>query len=314
MTTIIERDFRGFDLNLLLVFHALVLERNVTRAARRLFLGQPAVSGALKRLRAMLGDELFVRTSHGMEPTPRALELARSIDPLLLSLHQALKSKPGFDPSTAQRVFRIGLTDAMEVALMPKLMRRLTQIAPGVRVITRPADSSRVSSLLDAEEIELAVGVFPEHTARHRSRALFRWRFVCLFNPRLIKVRGEKLSLRQYLRYPHVLTSFTADLRGFIDEQLARRGLQQRRVIFSSPNFATNPFIVREMAAFATVPTFIAGAWRDRLDLAVRALPIKVPEFEASLLWPATNDGDSGLSWLISLFADSFTELSCPAG
>ena len=303
---IIERDFRGVDLNLLLVFHALALERSVTRAARRLLIGQPAVSGALKRLRSTFADELFVRTSHGMKPTPRALELARCIDPLLLSLQQALKDKPGFDPSTAKRVFRVGLTDALEVALMPELMRRLAKIAPGVGLISRSTDAPRVSSMLDASEIELAVGVFRERAAWQRSRALFHWRFVCVFNPRLVKAHGKKLSMAQYLRYPHVLTSFTADLRGFIDEQLEKMGLE-RRVIFSSPNFATSPFIVQQMPAMTTVPTFIAGAWRDALDLEVRPLPFPVPEFEVTLLWTAANDGDAGLSWLISLFAETFT-------
>lgn len=306
MMTIIERDFRGFDLNLLLVFHALVLERSVTRAARRLLIGQPAVSGALKRLRSTFADELFVRTSHGMKPTPRALELARRIDPLLLSLQQAVKDKPGFDPSTAKRVFRVGLTDALEVALMPELMRRLAKVAPGVGLISRSTDAPRVSSMLDASEIDLAVGVFRERAAWQRSRALFRWRFVCVFNPRLVKARGKKLSLAQYLRYPHLLTSFTADLRGFIDDQLEKMGLE-RRVIFSSPNFATSPFIVQQMPAMTTVPTFIAGAWRDALDLEVRPLPFRVPEFEVTLLWTAANDADAGVSWLISLFADAFT-------
>src|ERR1700758_4571830 len=109
MANIIENDFRRFDLNLLLTFRALLEERSVTRAAQRLFLGQPAMSGALKRLREAFGDELFVRTPHGITPTPRALELARQVDPFLQSLHQALTQPPAFDPAQAQRVFRIGL-------------------------------------------------------------------------------------------------------------------------------------------------------------------------------------------------------------
>jgi len=162
MVDIIETDFRNLDLNLLLVFHALLKERNVTRAAQRLFVGQPALSGALKRLRAAFDDELFVRTSHGMEPTPRALELARAIDPLLLSLQQAFHKRPSFDPATTERVFRVGLSDALEVAVMPGLMQRLSAVAPGVRLITHLTDRTRASTMLDAGELELAVGVFLE--------------------------------------------------------------------------------------------------------------------------------------------------------
>lgn len=113
MTIIIENDFRHFDLNLLLTFRALFEERSVTRAAQRLFLGQPAVSGALKRLREAFGDELFVRTARGIAPTPRALELMRQIEPFLQSLHQVLTQPPVFDPASAQRVFRIGLSDSL---------------------------------------------------------------------------------------------------------------------------------------------------------------------------------------------------------
>jgi LysR family transcriptional activator of mexEF-oprN operon len=300
MYNINEIDFRRLDLNLLLVFHALLHERSVTRAARRLFIGQPALSGALKRLRVALGDELFVRTSHGMTPTPRALELARVIEPLLLSLQQALHAKPAFDPAKAERVFRIGLSDALEVALMPQLMQRLAAEAPGVRLIARPADRANAPGMLDAAEIELAAGVFIECATWHRQRALFDWHFVCVYNPDLVKVRGKRVTLKEYLRHPHLLTSFSADLSGLVDELLRAQGLA-RQVVFSSRNFATSPFIVRQMPAITTVPTFAAATWRDALGLAVSPLPFDSPSYQVSLLWTAAHDGDLGLQWLISL-------------
>jgi LysR family transcriptional activator of mexEF-oprN operon len=305
MDNINESDFRRLDLNLLLVFHALLHERSVTRAAQRLFIGQPALSGALKRLRAALGDTLFVRTSHGMTPTPRALELARVIEPLLLSLQQALHAKPVFDPARAERVFRIGLSDALEVALMPRLMQRLAAEAPGVRLIARAADRTTAADMLDAAEIELAVGVFIDCAAWHRRRALFDWHFVCVYNPELVKARGKRLTLKEYLRLPHLLTSFSADLSGLVDELLREQGLA-RQVVFSSRNFATSPFIVRQMPAITTVPTFAAATWRDALGLAVSPLPFDTPRYEVSLLWTAAHDGDLGLRWLVSLMGEVF--------
>jgi LysR family transcriptional activator of mexEF-oprN operon len=305
MSNINESDFRRLDLNLLLVFHALLHERNVTRAAKRLFIGQPALSGALKRLRVALGDELFVRTSHGMTPTPRALELARVIEPLLLSLQQALHAKPAFDPAKAERVFRIGLSDALEVALMPQLMHRLSAEAPGVRLIACAADRTTAPGLLDAAEIELAVGVFIECAAWHRQRALFDWHFVCVYNPALVKARGKRLTLKEYLRHPHLLTSFSAGLSGLVDELLHKQGLT-RQVVFSSRNFATSPFIVRQVPAITTVPTFAAATWRDALGLAVSPLPFDTPSYAVSLLWTAAHDGDLGLQWLISLMHEVF--------
>ena len=143
MANIIERDLRRLDLNLLLVFHALMQERHVTRAAARLFLGQPAVSGALKRLRAAFGDPLFVRSRAGMEPTPRALELSRPVEALLSGLHEALAAKRPFEPKASTRVFRIGASEAVGVALFPRLMAHLTREAPGVRLVTLDTDRHR---------------------------------------------------------------------------------------------------------------------------------------------------------------------------
>ena len=298
MKSIIENDFRGVDLNLLLVFRALMEERSVTRAAQRLYLGQPAVSGALKRLRQVVGDALFVRTPHGMEPTPRALELARSIEPLLQTLHQALKARPGFEAATAQRIFHLGLSDALELALM----QRLAEQAPGVRLITRNADARLGPAMVDAGEVELAIGVFRECAVWQRLRPLFNWRFVAVYNPQLVKSRCRTLSLEEFLSYPHVLTSFSAELRGFIDEQLELHG-RQRQVVFSSPFFVTSPFIVQQVPAITSVPDYLARIWRRTLRLAVSPLPISVPEHDMSLLWSAANEHDPGLQWLLQTIA-----------
>jgi LysR family transcriptional regulator, mexEF-oprN operon transcriptional activator len=305
MSNIIENDFRRFDLNLLLTFRALLEERSVTRAAQRLFLGQPAVSGALKRLRETFGDELFVRTPRGMVPTPRALELARQIEPFLQSLHQALTQPSAFDPARAQRVFRIGLSDSMEVVVTPEIMGRLAAKAPGVKLIALPTDSTRAASMLDEGAIELAVGVFRECVPWQRRRPLFKWRFVSVYNPRLVKTRRKQLSMEEFLRNRHILTSFSGGLHGFIDERLEMQGLK-REVVFSSANFATSPFIVQRTPAIATIPDFIGRVWRDTLDLTMSPLPFDVPGYEVSLMWAAAHDQDLGLAWLMAEFIDAF--------
>ncbi|MFL9959962.1 LysR family transcriptional regulator [Paraburkholderia sediminicola] len=305
MSNIIENDFRHFDLNLLLTFRALFEERSVTRAAQRLFLGQPAVSGALKRLRETFADELFVRTPHGMMPTPRALELARQIEPFLQSLHQALTQPSVFDPASAQRVFRIGLSDSLEVVLTPEIMGRLAAKAPGVKLISLPTDSTRAAAMLDEGAIELAVGVFRECGAWQRRTPLFQWRFVSVYNPRLIKTRRKRLSMEEFLRNRHILTSFSGGLHGFIDERLEMQGLK-RDVVFSSANFATSPFIVQRTPAIATIPDFIGRMWRDTLDLALSPLPFDAPGYEVSLMWAAAHDQDAGLGWLMAEIVDAF--------
>lgn len=305
MTIIIENDFRHFDLNLLLTFRALFEERSVTRAAQRLFLGQPAVSGALKRLREAFGDELFVRTARGIAPTPRALELMRQIEPFLQSLHQVLTQPPVFDPASAQRVFRIGLSDSLEVVMTPEVMDRLGATAPHVKLIARPTDSTRVATMLDEGEIELAIGVFPECAQWQRRKPLFQWSFVSVYNPELVKTSRKRLSMEEFLRYRHVLTSFSAGLQGFVDERLELEGLK-RNVVFSSASFVTSPFIVRRTSAIATVPDFIGRVWCDALGLVMSPLPFDVPAYEVSLMWSAARDQDPGLAWLADVFAQAF--------
>lgn len=312
MMIITDSDFRGVDLNLLLVFRALYQERNVTRAARRLFLGQPAVSAALKRLRQMFGDPLFVRTPRGMVPTERALELWGEIEPLLSSLQEAMKRRPTFDHSRAQRVFHIGLSDALEVVLMPPLLQQLSSAAPGIRLVTHRADAQRAPAMLDAGEIELAVGVHRSCNAWHRIQPLFQWHFVCLYNPQLIRLRGKKVAMKEFLRYPHVLTSFNAGLRGFVDEQLEQLGLE-RQVMFSSPGFAVSPFIVQRTAAFTSVPKYIADVWCETLGLVASPLPFPVPDYDVSLLWHKAADTDSGLNWLMDTLKQTMPEAVQPA-
>ncbi|MDN7486751.1 LysR family transcriptional regulator [Burkholderia sp. AU45274] len=300
MTSIIENDLRRFDLNLLLVFHALMQERHVTRAAERLFLGQPAVSGALKRLRAAFGDELFVRGRSGMEPPPRALELSRQIDALLIGLHETMRAGQPFDARNASRTFRIGVSEAIAVTLFPALLKMLSAEAPGVKLISLDTDCHRVSSMFERNEIEIALGVFNECAPWQQQRILLDWRFVCLYNPKLIRPRGESLSLREFLAYPHALTSFKGELHGFIDERLASLG-KQRRVIFSNPHFATQPFIARDNPVLVTVPDYIARIWSRSLGLRISPLPFDTPMHQVSALWKTAHQGDSGLRWLIGL-------------
>lgn len=304
MTSIIENDLRRFDLNLLLVFHALMQERHVTRAAERLFLGQPAVSGALKRLRAAFGDELFVRGRSGMEPTPRALELSRQIDALLIGLHETMRVGQPFDARDANRTFRIGVSEAIAVTLFPSLLKLLAAEAPGVRLISLDTDCHRVSSMFERNEIEVALGVFNECAQWQQQRTLLDWRFVCLYNPELIRTRGDTLSLSEFLAHPHALTSFKGELRGLIDERLEALG-KQRRVIFSNPHFATQPFIARDNPVLVTVPDYIARTWSRSLGLRISPLPFDTPIHQVSALWKTAHQGDSGLRWLIGLIGQA---------
>ncbi len=311
MNYIIENDLRRIDLNLLLVLHVLLEERNVTRTAERLYLGQPAISGALARLRAAFSDPLFIRTPKGMQPTPRAEALGRQVEPFLRLLHAELRGAPSFDPAISTRIFHLGMSDALEAALMPALLGHVQEQAPGVRIVAHQADSERLPALLDAGEIELAAGVLEPPAAWHRQRPLFDWHFVCLYDRDRIAVTENPLPLETYLAHPHLLTSFSAGLTGAIDERLAALG-ETRRVIFSSRNFSTSAVMLRSMAAFTTLPSYYAQVWGEALGLAVADLPFDMPVSSVSMMWNAAEDLDPGLSWLISSLSRAAERLRRP--
>jgi LysR family transcriptional activator of mexEF-oprN operon len=300
MNNIIENDLRRIDLNLLLVLQVLLEEGSVTRTAERLYLGQPAISGSLARLREAFSDPLFVRTPKGMQPTARAIALGEQVRPFLRVLHQELQGPPSFDPAASDRIFHLGMSDALEAALMPALLQKLLAVAPGIRIVAHQTDSGRAPAMLDAGEIDLAAGVFDPPAAWHRQQRLFGWHFVCLYDPARIAVDGDPVPLDTYLAHPHLLTSFNAELTGFIDERLAELG-RSRRVPFSSRNFSTSAAMLTRMAAFTTLPSYYAQAWRDLLGLAIAELPFDVPRFAVSLMWAATAESDPGLAWLREL-------------
>ena len=176
-------DLRQFDLNLLVVFNQLLQDRRVSSTADKLGLSQPAVSHALKRLRLLLKDELFIRTSRGMDPTPYALHLGEHIGQALASLQNALSQRDSFDPSTSERTFTLSLTDIGEIYFMPTLMEKLSLVAPHIKISTLRNTSGSLSQDMASGNVDLAVGLLPSLTTGFFQRRLFKQRYVCMFCP-----------------------------------------------------------------------------------------------------------------------------------
>src|SRR5215475_11724215 len=169
-------DLRLFDLNLLIAFDALMAERNVTRAAGRVGIGQPAMSYALSRLRELFADELFVRTASAMQPTTRALELAGPISRILSDIRASVLS------DRAEMVFRVGASDYAEVSILSVVLTALRSSAPKVRLIVLPVNRDQVGTMLESGAIDLAVGYYPDHLSAQQAEVLFHEEFVCLFD------------------------------------------------------------------------------------------------------------------------------------
>jgi LysR family transcriptional regulator, mexEF-oprN operon transcriptional activator len=296
MTSIDHANLARLDLNLLVAFDALLTERSVTRAAARIGLGQSAMSHNLARLRTLFGDELLTRGADGMRPTPRALALADPVRVTLSQIQAAVLQREAFEPATADRVFKIGLADSIEVAVIPGLVARLRQAAPGVGLRLRSINGISVLEELDAGTLDLGIGVFDQGQTHHKRRPLYTDSFLCLFNPAQLNL-SPPISLEDYLRVPHVLTSLTEDTHGAVDEALAKRKL--RRVIaLTTPGFLAVPFVVRRAPVITTMPSKLARYFAEAFGLATSPAPIELPTFTISLLWHASFDQDPGHLWL----------------
>jgi len=295
-------DFRKLDLNLLVAFQVLVREKSVSRAAERLFLGQPAMSGALARLREILQDEILVRTGRAMEPTTKALALAAQLTPALESIRATLFEQPAFDPATQSRTFHLGMRDWVEMWLMPALMAHVQQAAPRVRIAVRASDAQLGARMLENDEMDLGISVFPDGPAWLRREQLAAMGYRCVYDGRRLDL-GSPLTLEQYLAHPHLVTPMQTDFRGPLDEELVGRG-KRRKLIYATSRFAALPLILRRGAAIATVPEQPARQWADVFGLTSSPVPVRIAQFAISMIWHARRDGDAGLNWLRMIVRD----------
>ena len=286
------------DLNLLVTFDALLTERSVTRAAARVGLGQSAMSHNLARLRTLFGDELLTRGPDGMRPTPRALALVDPVRVALSQIQSLVSRDDAFDPRTAERVFRIGLPDSVEVLLVPSLLAHLCEAAPGVRLRLHSTERLQLLDELDADRLDLGIGIgrFTEGQTHHKRRLLSTDTYLCMFNAARVGV-SPPISLDDYVRLPHVLTSLRPGERGVVDEALEKLGLH-RMVALTTPRFMAVPFLVARAPVVTTMHARLARFFAGELGLSLSQPPVELPEVPVSLLWHASYDHDTAHLWL----------------
>jgi len=291
-----ERDFRRLDLNLLVAFQSLVREKSVSRAAERLFLGQPAMSGALARLRLVFRDEILVRSGRGMEPTAKALALYAQLMPALESIRATIFAPPAFDPVTESRTFHLGMRDWVESWLMPELLARIQRAAPQVRIAVRASDARLGARMLQDEEMDLGVSVFPNGPSWQRREPLAAMGYRCVYDGTRLGL-GSPLTLADYLAHPHLVTPIQADFRGAVDDELVGHS-KRREVIYTTSRFAALPLILRRADVIATVPEQSAQHWTEVFGLTSSPVPVRLAPLAISMIWHAKRDGDAGLQWL----------------
>lgn len=290
-------DLHGIDLNLLVAFDALMAERSVTRAGARIGRTQPAMSAALSRLRALLEDELFVRTASGLQPTPRALDLAEPLGRALAEIGRTLAFTQAFDPASSAMAFNLGLSEHPTFVVLPRLLEHLRDVAPGVtlRIRSFTARDDAVT-LLDAGAFDIAVGVPPTQApGRILTRPLFEERFVCIVRCGHPAAEAP-LTLQSFLALSHLLVSPEGERFGQVDAALAKLGLK-RRLALTLPQMYVAPTLVARSELIATLMagTVAASGHADALE--VLTPPLELDPVPFVLSWHRRNDGHPAQRW-----------------
>jgi DNA-binding transcriptional LysR family regulator len=299
-------NLRDIDLNLLVVFNQLLMDRRVSTTADKLGLSQPAVSNALKRLRTLLKDELFVRTARGMEPTPYALNLVEPLGYALGTLQNALNQRDSFDPSTSERTFTLGLTDIGEIYFMPTLMETLSRVAPHIKISTLRHNSGHLNDDMASGTVDIAVGLLPGLTTGFFQRRLFKQRYVCLFR-RGHPTAHNPISLAQFKSLAHVGVTSANTGHSEVDEWLTRKGIA-RHIQLHVPHFVAVGHILQSSDLIATVPERFAQKCAEPFQLETSPLPFKLPDIAINLFWHAKYNREPANMWLRQLMVDLFTE------
>jgi DNA-binding transcriptional LysR family regulator len=303
-------DLAGVDLNLLVVFDALMAERHVTRAGERIGLSQPAVSASLKRLRHLLKDDLFIRRSDEMQPTRKAQELAVPLRQALTQIQAALEPQ-SFDPAVSQRLFKLATNDFAASILLPSLGARLSREAPGIDLRVIYADDSLGMKLLDEDTIDIAIAPFEQYDLQfERKHLLEPAGFLCVMR-KGHPLEGQPLTLETFAEAPQLLISRTGDASGFVDEILAEVGLK-RRVAFTVPSFLLAPIVLAQTDYIAVLPRQMVEMFKQMLDLVAYEPPFPQRKFPLGMLWHQRLSKDPGHLWLRNTLAEVASSIEKP--
>lgn len=295
-------DLAGVDLNLLVVFDALMAERHVTRAGERIGLSQPAMSAALSRLRHLLKDELFIRRSDGMHPTRRAQELAVPLRQALLQIQAALEPET-FVPEEAKRTFKLATNDFAASVLLPRLGAQIGAEAPQVDIRVIAADDPLAMTLLDQDAVDLAIAPFENVEPQFERQQLMEPAdFLCVMRQGH-PLAKKRLTLEKFAATPQLLVSRTGDPSGFVDEILASLGYK-RRVAFTVPSFLLAPIILMQTDLIAILPRRLAQMCEDMANLTACEPPFVQRNFPLAMLWHRRLSKDPGHTWLRHTLAE----------
>jgi DNA-binding transcriptional LysR family regulator len=298
---------RSVDLNLLVLFDALIAERNVTRVAARNGMSQPAVSKALNRLRYLFDDPLFIRRDRGVEPTARALALAGPIRGALAEISETLRLPATFDPATAKASVKIATIDLYHTSMMPSLVERLRREAPGIDLQVRANDFACLYEQLASGQIDIAFAPLATATRDLCAEPLWSDRLVTLIGPH--NQLRDPITIESYAAAPHLVDAghvqVSSDGLGtsVVDAILAARGLR-RRIALVLPNAAGVPFVVAATDLIATLPSRIVKGLARVPNVRVVFPPLPDVEVSPHMFWHRRADSSPLQVWLRAMIRD----------
>ncbi|MDN4503772.1 LysR family transcriptional regulator [Alteromonadaceae bacterium BrNp21-10] len=305
------------DLNLLVYFDVLLRERSVTRAANHLNITQPAMSNGLKRLRNLFNDPLLVRTTDGMTPTQRALELQPVVRDVLSRLESVMQPEIDFNPVTSERTFRIMASDYAESTLLLKVIERLASIAPNIVLdVMTPSDVS----FHDVEQgkVDMAINRFDDLPQSFHQKLLWRDAFSCVMSHTNPICRD--FTLDSYLSAQHIWVSKTGfgigvgvdpqavQKLGWVDTELNKVG-QKRHIRVFTRHYHVALQLAKAQNLVATLPSRAAKIYADDPAVVILPPPFAVPEIELKMAWSALLQHDAGHIWLRRVMSDIAEQL-----
>jgi DNA-binding transcriptional LysR family regulator len=300
----------NIDRALLICFKTLYEERSVSRAAVKLNTSQSAISGSLARLRAVFGDPLFVRLSHGLTPTSRALELEPRVELILERLERMLRPGSNFDPVSAALTVRISASDQLQAVMLPHLLAALKTAAPRVCLKFRSPDPLRVIPWLRDGETDIGMGHLAPTQEGLRVSRLYTDRFVCIAsaNNEVVKKPFDIdafCNMPQYVIRPAPSSYYVT----VIEDALGRLGLR-RKIALRGPSFLVAPEIVAQSDLIAVVPLRLALLHQASLRIRILEIPFELPSCDAWLYWHARTNDDPALSWFRGFVTEAAKRLS----
>lgn len=304
-------NFQTLDLNLLRVFDAVMAERSITRAADRLALTQPAVSNALKRFREAVGEELLTREAYGMKPTPYAERLWPQVRAALGRLREAF-GQPGFDLRTANANFRIATADASAATLLPSVIAEIERDEAQVNLRVLPLTTRDPRGLLERDEVDVAVGYFPEAVAALvadgadatlRHQRLHQSEYVCVMR-RDHPLAKAPLTLDAFCQAHHLLVSFSGRPHGFVDQALIALG-RSRRIVLTVNQFFTAGRVVARSDLLTVLPATFVAATGAQAALVERPLPLRLARIHVEMVWHLRHDDEPAHQWLRARLVDA---------